>query len=107
MAGTRIYLNNHLSLQRESGPGIPLGAEPPALTNKELEEVELEPELDLDLDLEAEEDNLVTTLGSVLSLPVGTLNRPRGVRYFQITQDFVHPERSAHLHSREPHRCPD
>ncbi|KAM5254292.1 receptor tyrosine-protein kinase erbB-3 isoform 1-T1 [Hipposideros larvatus] len=70
----------YLVIKRESGPGIPLGAEPPALTNKELEEVELElePELDLDLDLEAEEDNLVTTPSSALSLPVGTLNRPRG-----------------------------
>ncbi|KAJ8786744.1 hypothetical protein J1605_023402 [Eschrichtius robustus] len=63
---------------RESGPGIPPGAEPPALTNKELEEVELEPELDLDLELEAEEENLATTLGSALSLPLGTLTRPRG-----------------------------
>ncbi|TKC52711.1 hypothetical protein EI555_004571 [Monodon monoceros] len=51
---------------------------PPALTNKELEEVELEPELDLDLELEAEEENLATTLGSALSLPLGTLTRPRG-----------------------------
>ncbi|XP_037705555.1 receptor tyrosine-protein kinase erbB-3-like [Choloepus didactylus] len=68
----------YLVIKRESGPGIPPGAEPPALTNKELEEVELEPELDLDLDLEAEEDNLATTLGSALSLPVGTLNWPRG-----------------------------
>nr|KAF6494742.1 hypothetical protein HJG63_004579 [Rousettus aegyptiacus] len=68
----------YLVIKRESGPGIAPGAEPPALTNKELEEVELEPELDLDLDFEAEEDNLVTTLGSALSLPVGTLNRPRG-----------------------------
>eukprot|EP00069_Balaena_mysticetus_P001862 bmy_03933T0 len=64
--------------ERESGPGIPPGAEPPALTNKELEEVELEPELDLDLELEAEEENLATTLGSALSLPLGTLTRPRG-----------------------------
>ncbi|KAB1270237.1 Receptor tyrosine-protein kinase erbB-3 [Camelus dromedarius] len=64
--------------ERESGPGIPPGAEPPALTNNELEEVELEPELDLDLELEAEENNLATTLGSALSLPLGTLNRPRG-----------------------------
>ncbi|XP_059539207.1 receptor tyrosine-protein kinase erbB-3 isoform X3 [Myotis daubentonii] len=68
----------YLVIKRESGPGIPPGAEPPALTNKELEEVELEPELDLDLDLEAEEDNLATTLGSALSLPVGTLTWPRG-----------------------------
>lgn len=44
--------------------------------------MELEPELELDLDLEAEEDGLATTLGSALSLPVGTLNRPRGVRHF-------------------------
>lgn len=72
---------NHLPSQRESGPGIPPGAEPPALTNKELEEVELEPELDLDLELEAEEENLATTLGSALSLPLGTLTRPRGVRF--------------------------
>lgn len=84
MAGTRIHLNNHLPLQRESGPGIPPGAEPPALTNKELEEVELEPELELDLDLETEEDGLAATLGSALSLPVGTLNRPRGVRHFPV-----------------------
>uniref|UniRef100_A0A8D2ALW5 Erb-b2 receptor tyrosine kinase 3 n=1 Tax=Sciurus vulgaris TaxID=55149 RepID=A0A8D2ALW5_SCIVU len=68
----------YLVIKRESGPGIPSGAEPPALSNKELEEVELEPELDLDLDLEAEEDSLATTLGSALSLPVGTLTRPRG-----------------------------
>ncbi|XP_057613896.1 receptor tyrosine-protein kinase erbB-3 [Chionomys nivalis] len=68
----------YLVIKRESGPGIPPGAEPSALTNKELEEVELEPELDLDLDLEAEEDSLATTLGSALSLPVGTLTRPRG-----------------------------
>lgn len=45
--------------------------------------MELEPELDLDLDLEAEEDNLTTTLGSALSLPVGTLTWPRGVRRFR------------------------
>ncbi|XP_061062299.1 receptor tyrosine-protein kinase erbB-3 [Eubalaena glacialis] len=68
----------YLVIKRESGPGIPPGAEPPALTNKELEEVELEPELDLDLELEAEEENLATTLGSALSLPLGTLTRPRG-----------------------------
>ncbi|XP_034858298.1 receptor tyrosine-protein kinase erbB-3 [Mirounga leonina] len=68
----------YLVIKRESGPGIPPGAEPPALTNKELEEVELEPELELDLDLEAEEDGLAATLGSALSLPIGTLNRPRG-----------------------------
>ncbi|KAL4701845.1 hypothetical protein H8959_015849 [Pygathrix nigripes] len=69
----------YLVIKRESGPGIAPGPEPHGLTNKKLEEVELEPELDLDLDLEAEEDNLATTtLGSALSLPVGTLNRPRG-----------------------------
>uniref|UniRef100_A0A8C5W5D5 Receptor protein-tyrosine kinase n=1 Tax=Microcebus murinus TaxID=30608 RepID=A0A8C5W5D5_MICMU len=68
----------YLVIKRESGSGIAPGGEPSALTNKELEEVELEPELDLDLDLEAEEDNLASTLGSALSLPVGTLNRPRG-----------------------------
>uniref|UniRef100_A0A2K6P368 Receptor protein-tyrosine kinase n=1 Tax=Rhinopithecus roxellana TaxID=61622 RepID=A0A2K6P368_RHIRO len=67
----------YLVIKRESGPGIAPGPEPHGLTNKKLEEVELEPELDLDLDLEAEEDNLATTtLGSALSLPVGTLNRP-------------------------------
>ena len=98
---------NHLPLQRESGPGIPPGAEPPALTNKELEEVELEPELDLDLELEAEEDNLAPTLGSALSLPLGTLNRPRAVRRFPVTQGFLRPEPSAHLCLPAPHRCPD
>lgn len=98
MAESRNCLDKHLPLQRESGPGIPPGAEPPALTNKELEEVELEPELDLDLDLEAEEDNLETTLGSALSLPVGTLNRPRGVRHFPLSR------LSAHLCPYEPHR---
>ncbi|XP_032029314.1 receptor tyrosine-protein kinase erbB-3 [Hylobates moloch] len=69
----------YLVIKRESGPGIAPGPEPHGLTNKKLEEVELEPELDLDLDLEAEDDNMATTtLGSALSLPVGTLNRPRG-----------------------------
>ncbi|ELV12036.1 Receptor tyrosine-protein kinase erbB-3, partial [Tupaia chinensis] len=68
----------YLVIKRESGPGIPPGAESPALTNKELDEVDLEPDLDLDLDLEAEEDNLATTLGSALGLPVGTLTRSRG-----------------------------
>uniref|UniRef100_A0AC11CUD8 Erb-b2 receptor tyrosine kinase 3 n=1 Tax=Ovis aries TaxID=9940 RepID=A0AC11CUD8_SHEEP len=67
----------YLVIKRESGPGTTPGAEPPPLTNKELEEVELEPELDLDLELEAEE-NPAATLGSALSLPIGTLNRPRG-----------------------------
>lgn len=66
---------------------MPPGAEPSALTNKELEEVELEPELDLDLDLEAEEDNLATTLGSALSLPLGTLTRPRGVGHLLSAED--------------------
>lgn len=66
---------------------MPPGAEPSALTNKELGEVELEPELDLDLDLEAEEDSLATTLGSALSLPLGTLTRPRGVGHLLIAYE--------------------
>lgn len=65
--------------------------------------MELEPELELDLDLESEEDGLAATLGSALSLPVGTLNRPRGVRYFPALQDFLHPEPSTYLHPHEPH----
>lgn len=84
-------MNGCVLPQRESGPGITPAAEPSALANKELEEVELEPELDLDLELEAEEDSLATTLGSVLSLPVGTLTRPRGVRCLPTAQDSAHP----------------
>ncbi|XP_057363746.1 receptor tyrosine-protein kinase erbB-3 isoform X3 [Manis pentadactyla] len=80
----------YLVIKRESRSGIPPGAEPSALTNKELEEAELDPELDLDLDLEAEEDNLATTLGSALSLPVGTLSQPRGVRHFP-SQSLLNP----------------
>ena len=69
---------------KASGSESVTGAEPLPLTNKELEEVELEPELDLDLELEAEE-NPAATLGSALSLPIGTLNRPRGVRHFPVS----------------------
>ncbi|EDL84834.1 v-erb-b2 erythroblastic leukemia viral oncogene homolog 3 (avian), isoform CRA_a [Rattus norvegicus] len=68
----------YLVIKRASGPGTPPAAEPSVLTTKELQEAELEPELDLDLDLEAEEEGLATSLGSALSLPTGTLTRPRG-----------------------------
>lgn len=87
----------YLVIKRESRPGIPPGAEPPALTNKELEEVELEQELDLDLDLEAEEDTLMTTLGSALSLPVGTLNRPRGNQSLLSPSSGYMPMNQGHL----------
>ncbi|XP_068935197.1 receptor tyrosine-protein kinase erbB-3 isoform X1 [Petaurus breviceps papuanus] len=78
----------YLVIKRDSGSGLPPGAEPPALTDKELEEVETlepEPELELELELELEEEELANTLGSALSLPVGTLSRPRG------SQNFLSP----------------
>lgn len=68
----------YLVIKRASGPGIPPAAEPSALSTKELQDAELEPDLDLDLDVEVEEEGLATTLGSALSLPTGTLTRPRG-----------------------------